>query len=59
VTATLDSLKIVGGAAGGARVQAPRALPLPVQGRRLALLVRLRERHAALERVVRDLKEGS
>jgi len=34
-------------------------LPLPVEGRRLALLVRLREHHAALERVVRDLKEGN
>jgi tRNA pseudouridine38-40 synthase len=33
-------------------------VPLPVEGRRLAILIRLREHHAALERVVRDLEEG-
>jgi tRNA pseudouridine38-40 synthase len=33
-------------------------IPLPVEGKRLAILMRLREHHAALERVVRDLKEG-
>jgi tRNA pseudouridine38-40 synthase len=33
-------------------------LPLPVEGKRQALLVRLREHHAALERVVRDMGEG-
>jgi tRNA pseudouridine38-40 synthase len=33
-------------------------LPLPVEGKRQAILVRLREHHAALERVVRDL-DGS
>lgn len=34
-------------------------LPLPLEGRRLAILVRLREHHAVLERVVRDLNEGN
>ena len=33
--------------------------PLPVEGKRQAFLERLHEHHTALERVVRDLKEGS